>query len=272
MSTGQNLGASGEDRFLEHDDALLRWRMEGAWVGPRRWTGPPLVLIHGWALSLEYWDPVVPGLARTRSLLRYDRRGFGLTRGPYDPGEACGDLLSLLDAAKVDSAVLVGMSQGARVAIHTAIRAPRRVAGLVLDGAPWFEDETELPVARYRNVRDSTGVVAMRAAILEHALMQPVQHDVAQRALLSACVGHYAGADLDGRWTPVPDPDLRAIRQPTLIINGAQDSDARLSAGRKLAEVIPRAVRQELHGAGHLAALDNPQEWIDAVLGFTAPE
>jgi pimeloyl-ACP methyl ester carboxylesterase len=240
--------------------------------GSRRWTGPPLVLIHGWALSLEYWDVVLPGLAAKRTVLRYDRRGFGLTRGAYDPGKSCGDLLALLDAARIESAVLVGMSQGARVAIHTAILAPQRVAGLVLDGAPWFEDETELPVTRYRKLRDSAGVFAMRDAILEHPLMQPVHPDAAQRELLSTCVDHYAGADLGGQWAPVPDPDLRAIRQPTLIINGTQDSDVRLSAGRKLCDAIPRAVRQELPGAGHLAALDNPDAWVNAVLAFTAPE
>jgi pimeloyl-ACP methyl ester carboxylesterase len=256
------------DRYLEHDGARLRCRMEGT----RRWTGPPLVLIHGWALSLEYWDCVLPGLVPTRTVLRYDRRGFGLTRGPYDPGKACGDLLALLDAAGFDSAVLVGMSQGARVAIHTAIRAPQRVAALVLDGAPWFEDETELPVARYRQLRASAGIFAMREAILDHPLMQPVLPDAAQRALLSTCVDHYEGADLEAQWTPVPDPDLKAIRQPTLVINGTQDSDARLAAGRKLAEVIPRAVRLEVPGAAHLAALDNPQAWVDAVLRFTAPE
>lgn len=262
------MSAGDVERYLEHDSARLHCRLEGL----RSASGPVLVLIHGWALSLEYWDCVLPGLGPVRTVLRYDRRGFGLTRGPYDPGKSCGDLLALLDAAGFDRAVLVGMSQGARVAIHTALRAPQRVAGLVLDGAPWFEDETELPVARYRNMRDSAGIFAMREAILDHPLMQPVHPDVAQRALLSTCVNHYVGADLEGQWAPVPDPDLRAIRQPTLIINGSQDSDARLSAGRKLADAIPRAVRQELPGAGHLAALDNPQAWIDAVLGFTAPE
>ena len=80
------------------------------------------------------------------------------------------------------------------------------------------------------------------------------------------------GDDLGGQWSPVPDPDLKAIRQPTLILNGSQDGEARLSAGRKLCEAIPRATRQELHGAGHLAALDNPAGWVKAVLGFTAPE
>jgi 3-oxoadipate enol-lactonase len=267
MSTGPSISASGDDRFLEHDGALLRWRMEGL-----RSASVPLVLIHGWALSLEYWDLVLPGLASARTVLRYDRRGFGLTRGVYDPGKACGDLLSLLDAAGIDRAVLVGMSQGARVAIHTALRAPERVSALVLDGAPWFEDDTELPVARYRSLRDSAGVGAMRATILEHALMQPVQRDAAQRALLSSCVGLYEGTDLEGQWAPVPDPDLRVIRQPTLIINGSQDSDSRRAAGRRLCEAIPHAIRQELHGAGHLAALDNPQEWVNAVLGLAAPE
>jgi len=57
MSAGENT-----DRFLEHDGAHLRWRQEGSGSG----TGPALVLIHGWALSLEYWDLVMPGLASTR--------------------------------------------------------------------------------------------------------------------------------------------------------------------------------------------------------------
>jgi 3-oxoadipate enol-lactonase len=259
------MSPGGGDRFLHHDGARLRWRMDSR-------SGPALVLIHGWALSLEYWEPVLSGLAPARRLLRYDRRGFGLTFGPYDPGKACADLLSLLDAANIDRAVLVGMSQGARVAIHTAIRASQRVAGLVLDGAPWLEDETELPITRYRKLLATAGFGALRRAILEHPLMQPVQPDAAQRELLATCVGHYEGADLQGDWQPVQDPDLRAIRQPTLIINGSQDSEARRTAGRKLGEAIPHADRLELPGAGHLAALDNPDEWVAAVLGFTAPQ
>lgn len=254
----------GADRFLEHDGARLRWRLEGSESG----TGPPLVLIHGWALSLEYWNPVLSMLAASRKVLRYDRRGFGLTRGPYNPAKACGDLLALLDAARLEDPVLVGMSQGARVAIHTSILAPQRVTGLVLDGAPWFEDETELPITRYRHLRESAGLGAMREAILEHALMQPVPPNPAKRALLSTCVDHYVGADLEGGWSPVPDPDLKSIRQPALIINGTQDGNARLIAGQKLSAAMPWADRVELPGTGHLSALDDPPAWAEAVLGF----
>mgnify|MGYP005827838245 CR=1 FL=1 len=62
------------DNFLQRAGAALRWRLEGAQA-----AGTPLVLIHGWALSLEYWDGVVPRLTPAHPVLRYDRRGFGQT-------------------------------------------------------------------------------------------------------------------------------------------------------------------------------------------------
>ena len=199
------------------------------------------------------------GLHPRAALLRYDRRGFGLTRGPYDPGKACGDLLSLLDAARIDSAVLVGMSQGARVAIHTAIRAPQRVAALVLDGAPWFEDETELPVARYRKLRDSAGIFAMRDVILEHPLMQPVHARCG-----AACAAVHLRRPLQRR-RPGRPVDARAGSRS----QGDQAADSGSSTVHRTAmrDCLPDASCARRYparsgrsctGAGHLAALDNP--------------
>ena len=158
-----------------------------------------LVLIHGWALSLEYWDCVLPGLAPARTVLRYDRRGFGLTRGPYDPGKSCGDLLALLDAARV---------RQCRARWHVAGRArchPHRDSRAAARGRHWCSmarpGSRMKPSCRWRatgNLRDSAGIFAMREAILDHPLMQPVHPDAAQRALLSTCVDHYEGADLEG--------------------------------------------------------------------------
>src|SRR5690606_22659175 len=72
------------DRFLPRDAARLRWRIEG--------SGPTLVLLHGWALDLDYWEPAVPLLARHFALLRFDRRGFGLSEGRPDPSRDVADL------------------------------------------------------------------------------------------------------------------------------------------------------------------------------------
>ena len=228
-----------------------------------------LVLIHGWALSLEYWDAVTPLLAASHRVLRYDRRGFGLTQGRYDPNLACGDLLALLDAAGVQSACIVGMSQGARVAIHAALRAPRRVARLVLDGAPLLEAESELPLARYRELRDREGPAAMQREILAHPLMRLHAPAARSQALLALCVATYRGADLDGGWMPVVSPEVALIGAPTLVLNGAEDSPERRAAGAQLRAAIGGARRMELEGAGHLAALDDPRGWSEAVLEFT---
>jgi 3-oxoadipate enol-lactonase len=258
----------GANHCVEHAGAPLRWRFD---AGQDTQAGPPLVLIHGWALSLDYWDPVVPQLAARRGLLRYDRRGFGATQGTYDPALACDDLLALLDAADIGRACLVGMSQGARVAIHTAIRAPQRVSGLVLDGAPWFEDETEVPLAEYRRLLEEEGLAALHAAILVHPLMQLATANPQRQNLLGRCVRSYRGADLKGGWDPMPTPDLDAIGQPTLVLNGGEDSPQRREAGARLCEAIAGARHVDIGGAGHLAVLDQPANWAAAVLEFAMP-
>ncbi|HEV7445203.1 MAG TPA: alpha/beta fold hydrolase, partial [Steroidobacteraceae bacterium] len=61
------------DRFLEMTDARLRYRDEG--------TGPAILLIHGWSLDLDMWEPQVGDLSRSFRLIRFDRRGYGLSSG-----------------------------------------------------------------------------------------------------------------------------------------------------------------------------------------------
>ena len=85
---------------------------------------------------------------------------------------------------------------------------------------------------------------------------------------LAGLLARYRGLDLQcaaGHATP---PDLQLITAPTLIFNGALDSAARLTAGRSLQAAIRGAARVELAGAGHLAALDDPQGYARAVSEF----
>src|SRR5690349_12354458 len=127
MST-QNTAGHNADQYLERAGARLRWRLCG--------KGPAVVLLHGWALDLECWDPVAALLSAQFAVLRFDRCGFGMSPGQPDIHRNVPDLTALLDAAAIERAVLVGMSQGARLAIHFALQLPARVRGMVLDGAP----------------------------------------------------------------------------------------------------------------------------------------
>jgi 3-oxoadipate enol-lactonase len=252
--------SAGGDRFLELDDARLRWRIEG--------SGPALLLLHGWALDLGSWDLVAPLLTREFTVLRFDRRGFGLSTGAPDIHRNVDDLAALLDAAGVERAALLGMSQGARLAIHFALRHPARVQALLLDGAPAIEAETELPLLQYRQRLELQGESALQSAVLQHPLMQLHSASTSASGVLRAAVASYRGLDLLHPVARAAAPDLRQINMPTLIINGSLDSAERRQAGRLLQESIVNAQCVELAGAGHLALLDDPRTYAEAVTAF----
>jgi 3-oxoadipate enol-lactonase len=248
------------DRYHERDGARLRWRLEG--------SGPAIVLLHGWALDLEIWDPVTAVLAPALTVLRFDRCGFGLSDGIPDIHRNVGDLIALMDAAGIDRAALLGMSQGARLAIHSARQHPARVRALLLDGPPALESESELSLSACRRTLESRGIAALRTEILQNPLMQLHAPDPAARRRLHAVVARYCGHDLLKPFEHAPAPELGAITAPTLIMNGALDSPARRAAGLRLQASIPGAQHLILPDAGHLALLDDPQTYARRVLGF----
>jgi pimeloyl-ACP methyl ester carboxylesterase len=248
------------DRYLERDGARLRWRLEG--------SGPAIALLHGWALDLEYWDPLIPLLAARFTLLRFDRRGFGRSTGLPDIHSNVEDLRALLDAAAIERTILVGMSQGARLALHFSLDQPERTRALVLDGAPALEAESDLPLDRFRNQLQTGGVVALQADIAAHPLMRLQTLDKAAAGKLVGIVARYKGQDLLQSVARARAPDVHAITAPTLVLNGSRDSPSRLEAGRDLQSNISGAQIVEIAGAGHLALLDDPAGYAQALTAF----
>lgn len=226
------------------------------------------MLLHGWALDLEYWDPLATLLAPRFTVLRFDRRGFGLSQGIPDIHSNVADMLTLLDAAAIDRAALLGMSQGARLAIHFAIAHPERTRALVLDGPPALEAEPDLPLDQYRALLESAGRDALQAQIHQHPLMQLQTSDRTAHGLLSSVLSRYSGLDLLHPVRRRNKPDMGTIKAPVLILNGSSDSSERRDAGRALQTAIQGAQRKELGNAGHLAMLDDPPAYARLVSDF----
>ncbi len=102
-------------RELQVPGARLRYRDEGA--------GRAVVFVHGWTLDLDVWEPQATLAAELR-VVRYDRRGFGLSTGQPSLTRDVSDLGTLLSVLGIVSPLLVGMSQGARVVLEFAARHP----------------------------------------------------------------------------------------------------------------------------------------------------
>lgn len=258
------------DDLFRSGDALLRVREEGA--------GPALVFIHGWTLDLDAWDPQAAAFAGSHRVVRYDRRGFGLSEGRPGRGADAEDLERLVDRLGAAAVTLVGASQGARVALAFALRHPERVAALVLDGPP---DETGEPaeagdedfsIAGYRRLVAERGVDAFRRDWGAHPLMRLYTASADARGLLARMLERYPARDLAGPAEAPPPPAgataLARFPKPVLVVNGEFDTVLRRRAGESLARTLPFAERVVIAGAGHLPNLDAPDAYNGALRNF----
>ncbi|WP_234106468.1 alpha/beta fold hydrolase, partial [Streptomyces venezuelae] len=99
-------------------------------------SGPVCVLSAGLGLSWFDWDPVVPLLARHRTVVRFDRPGHGLSQPAAGPPTAAGEahrIAAVLDALEVPGpATVVGHSIAGFHAEAFARLHPDRTAALLL--------------------------------------------------------------------------------------------------------------------------------------------
>ncbi len=106
-------------------------------------TGPAVVLLHGFASSLEVWSQLLPQLAREHRAVALDLKGFGWSdrpQGDYSPRAQAELVWALLDQLEIDQAAIVGHSWGGSVALAMALCAPARTTHIALyDG--WVYEE-----------------------------------------------------------------------------------------------------------------------------------
>lgn len=258
------------DQYFESGGGRIRFRDEG--------EGVPVVFLHGWTLDLEMWQPQVSTLSRQFRITRFDRRGYGLSSGTPDAAQDVEDFRSLLDHLEIPQVAVVGMSQGARLAIRVALSMPQRVSALVLDGPPnpMSDDgagaDEDLALDEFRKLVRTQGMQAFRQSWLLHPFTELQTTDTRARELVSQMIARYPGHDLSN---PVPAASqeigasaLSQLRKPVLVINGEKDSHGRRRAGEELRGALPNALRALIPDAGHLANLDNPEFYNDVVSGF----
>jgi pimeloyl-ACP methyl ester carboxylesterase len=262
-------GASA-DGWLQLGGARLHYRDEGA--------GFPLVLVHGWPLDLEMWQPQVEAWSTRWRVVRLDRRGFGRSTGSPSLADDVRDLEVLIRQLGLTRFALLGMSQGARVALRVAAASAvrGRLTCLVLDGAPFERGEEvgmeEVPLAHYGELARRSGLEAFRKEWSTHPFGRLHTADAEARELLRQINERYPGADLlvPAAAASLDPVDLATVRAATLIINGEEDTERRRAMGAALCAALPDAERAVIQGAGHLPNLDNPRDYNEAVARFVA--
>jgi len=237
----------------------LHYRSEG--------RGPTVVLIHAFHMDLREWDDVVPLVAGTKRIVRYDVRGHGRSRVIVPLPSSVDDLLSLLDELKVARATLVGLSMGSNVALDFVLTHPERVERLVLlsPGLAGIKASGSLewmqPIGAAVKSGDSR-----RAAELwwEGPLLSGVRQAGPSAARYRSVVIDNASVWTLGAPPPQLDPPagkrLTEIKAPVVAAAGALDRSGSLEFVRMIAEGVPRGRAVVIEGAGHMLAIEKPHE------------
>jgi pimeloyl-ACP methyl ester carboxylesterase/DNA-binding winged helix-turn-helix (wHTH) protein len=252
--------------------------------------GLPLVKTANWLNHLELdwrspvWAPLFGRLAARYHLVRYDERGTGLSDRDvprFTFHAFVRDLETVVDHCRLPRFALLGISQGAPVAIAYAVRHPERVSRLVLCGGfakGWRKRGSASEVARARAsiafIREGWGKDNPAARQMFTSLIVPEATQEEMRwfnDLERFSASPQAAIDLLNVVGDIDVSDLLPrVRVPVLVLHSRDDARVSFEHGRALARSLPQARFVALESRNHLI-LSHEAAWprfVDEMCGF----
>jgi len=227
--------------------------------------GMPLVFINSLGTDLRIWDEMVQHFVGRYRLVRYDKRGHGLSDcppAPYSIRDHATDLVGLLDHLEIQKAILVGISVGGMIAQDFAAAWPQRVRKLVLCDTAAVIGTAETWNERINTLR-KYGMEHLREAILARwfapsfARQSPAAYQGYGNMLTRTPVEGYTGT-----CEAIRDADLtaatRTIQAPTLLLCGKEDLATPPDLVCTLLNLLPHVSYREIPGAAHLPCIEQP--------------
>ena len=249
---------------------------------------PVLILMEGHGAQMVKWDTEYCKMFAAKNLyvIRFDNRDCGLSTKfdgievdlgavlkaalleetvppvPYTLSDMAGDVVGLLDFLKIDRAHIFGVSLGGMIAQVLTIEHPTRVRSLIsvmsMSGEPEFGQSTPEAIGALLSESPSD-----RSGYIEHSTVYQVYHSKKYRSDEFSKTS--AARDFDRMYYPQGSTrqlaavyasgrrteQLRAIKTPTLVIHGKDDTLISPSGGERTAELIPNAKLVLVDDMGH---------------------
>lgn len=246
-------GHGFESRWTDVDGVRLHHR---ASLGSPP-EGPPVVLVHGLAVSHRYMMSLAVRLAARYPVLAVDLPGFGLSDEPgrvLDLPELADRLAKWLEVLGAAPAVLLGNSFGCQVAVELAVRHPALVRGLVLDGPITDTRARSAPRQILRWLRDLPREDPSQAPILLRDVLDAGPPRIARTFQISL-------RDPIERKLPV-------VGVPVLVTRGGREPIVPERWARQVATLLPRGEFAVVPGSPHNANYSAPGRLAGLVIPF----
>jgi pimeloyl-ACP methyl ester carboxylesterase len=234
--------------------------------------GFPVVFLHPFSTNGSIWTFQTFSFARTHQCVVIDERGHGRSDKPqhgYTITEMAADVVAVLDAVKINTAVLVGNSIGGMITLQLNLDAPERVAGNVIVSSGTNLAAGMPPEAGQAFQQDLVGAFN---GLIDNAIAaktkreQPAVVDFIKALFLvednfPKHVFRAAMADPDGVFNWNISARLKDIKKPTLVLAGEEDQATPVAANKFLSDNIPGAQLKVLKDVGHFYEVERPHEF-----------
>jgi class 3 adenylate cyclase/pimeloyl-ACP methyl ester carboxylesterase len=232
------------------DGTRIAWSSAG--------TGPPVLIVLGWATHLERghfspgFNPYAPPLLGEHRVITYDGRGFGLSdRGVADMSlEArVADLEAVVAAAGLERFGLLGISAGGPASIRYAAEHPERVTRLAffgsfarMSGVPGLEERwrSVVPVVRLGWGQENPAFRQMFTSQFMPDGSEAIwagMNETFRQSASAEDAANFISTMIDFDVTPFAS----RIRAPTLVVHARGDVIVPFEQGREIAALIPGA-------------------------------
>lgn len=269
-----------ESAVVEKDAMVFGQKMHYLEAG----SGPPLVLLHGMGGEGARWMPQLTALSSQFRVIAVDQIGFGQSDKPltqYHTGVFAGFVAGLMKSIGVPRAAFVGQSMGANVVLYLAIHYPDLVDRIVLANGGGFRAEGAAP-ARGGGTPDWHGRQIMNAATLEesreylHLMYYDDAKFVTDKAVEANLVGRLRsaytitsmGQSGEKGLGQISEAEVKAIKVPTLLVWGANDTQSTLASQDRLHAAIVGSRKVIIDKAGHYPFIEHPDQFNRAVSDF----
>jgi pimeloyl-ACP methyl ester carboxylesterase len=240
--------------------------------------GLPVLLLHAFPLHGSSFDKQVHALSGRYRFILPDTRGFGqskLGEGPTEMARIARDALALLDALKIDSAVVGGVSMGGYAAMALLREDAGRVRGLVLVDTQATADDEAGRARREASAQEALhkGVEPLVQALLPRLVAAGPDSSVGREvaAMIRAAEPQAVAAAQRGMALRPDSKDiLSRYAGPALVVVGEHDVITPLEKAKQLVELISGARLEIIPSAGHLSNQEQPERFNAALDGFLA--
>jgi len=234
--------------------------------------GPAVVFANSLGTDLRLWDRVLPLLPPGLRMIRYDKRGHGLSSigGGDSLADHVEDALAVIKAFTPGPVAFVGLSIGGLIAQGVASQRPDLIHALVLSNTAAKLGTAQSWADRIAAV-EAKGLEGIADAVMDRwfapafratpdlALWRAMLTRTPEGGYIAAC---HALAGADQRTATA------RMRLPTLVIAGTEDGASPSALVRDTADLIPGAAFHEIPGAGHLPCVETSDQWAALVAPF----